>query len=132
MKLLAITTVLLPLSLALELQIQGKQYASQFLSPKHSRHTRKANMYWEYKESPWENLREYVKKNKEYMDLEESNVEYVESCTSEYSESYEKYDEKMEEVVNKEHRSGSRVKKPKYDCVSITRSDRSFEEWGRH
>merc|ERR1712045_177781 len=92
MKLIFALTALFGLSVATKIEIQGKQYASEFLKTRRGRTTRAVDQPWEWKEAPWENLREYINKNSESLGVHESHVEYVNSCTEKYAESYEDYD----------------------------------------
>ena len=117
----------LPPELTSDIKIkQSKQDANQFL------HTRAAlsamhinnpfhnsNKPWEWKETPWENIREYVHKNKRLLGLHSSDLELVESCTEEYREDWEDYDEAMENSLT--------VQLPKYDCVE---TDKPLNSWG--
>ena len=65
-------------------------------------------MPWEYKESPWEQAREYVSKNKRKNNYNEEDVHDFYECTEEYDETYEDYDEAMENRMD--------VRRPPYYC----------------
>ena len=65
-------------------------------------------MPWEYKESPWEQAREYVSKNKRKNNYRERDVHDFYECTEEYDETYEDYDEAMENRMD--------VRRPPYYC----------------
>ena len=83
-----------------------KEKAADFLG--HNRVPRKVNMPWEYKESPWEQAREYVSKNKRKNNYRERDVHDFYECTEEYDETYEDYDEAMENRMD--------VRRPNYYC----------------
>ena len=98
----------LPPELDSDLKInQNKQQANDFLGA-HTRVARKVNRPWEYKESPWEQALEWVRDNKKSRNFDEEDYEDFKDCTEEYTETYEHYDEAME--------NNMRVNRPYYGC----------------